>query len=147
MDNTACVPRAAVLDAWSDDEWTNGIQLDQIAELETLAVRTKNSVYEIMVLCGRTGEVLVRGGQYFPEWTPALLAGSTFGGSILKAGGIYVGMKMEIAPQPVEMTSKVVHDPTTGHKEFLLGPSVITTSPVQGIADCYLMACIPTGAR
>jgi hypothetical protein len=134
MDNTACVPRAAVLDAWSDDEWTNGIQLDQIAELETLAVRTKNSVYEITVLCGRTGEVLVRGGQYFPEWTPALLAGSTFGGSILKGGGIYVGMKMEIAPQPVEMMSKVVHDPTTGQSEFLLGHTVITTSPVQGIA-------------
>ena len=58
MDNTSCVPRAALLDAWSDDEWTNGIQLDQMAELETLAVRTQNSVYEITVLCGRTGEVL-----------------------------------------------------------------------------------------
>ena len=133
MDKTSCVPRAALLDAWSDEQWTKGIQIDQMAELETLTVRTQNSVYEITVLCGRTGEVLVRGGKFFPEWTPALLAGSTFGGSLLKMGGIYVGMRMEIAPQPVEMISKVVHDPTTGKNEFLLGRSVITTSPVQDI--------------
>ena len=133
MDNTSRVPRAALLDAWSDTEWSHGIQIDQMTELETLAIRTKNSVYEITVLCGRTGEVLVRGGNFFPEWTPALLAGGTFGGSLLKMGGIYLGMKMEIAPQPVEMISRVVHDPTTGQKEFLLGPSVITTSPVQSI--------------
>jgi hypothetical protein len=128
------VPRAALLDAWSEEQWTKGIQLDQLAELETLTVRTQNSVYEITVLCGRTGEVLVRGGQFFPEWTPALLTGSTFGGSLLRSGGIYLGMKMEIAPQPAEMISKIVHDPTTGRNEFLLGRSVITTSPVQEIA-------------
>lgn len=107
--------------------------MDQMAELETLAVRTQNSVYEITVLCGRTGEVMVRGGKFFPEWTPALLTGSTFGGSLLKMGGIYLGMKMEIAPEPVEMIHKEVHDPTTGRKEFLLGRKVITTSPVQTI--------------
>jgi hypothetical protein len=133
MENTSWVPRAALLDAWSEHEWTNGIQIEQMAELETLAVRTKNSVYEITILCGGTGEVLVRGGKFFPERTPALLAGSTFGGSILRMGGIYVGMKMEIAPQPVEMISDVAIDPTTGEKEFLLGPRVITTSPVQTI--------------
>jgi hypothetical protein len=134
IDKTSCVPRAALLDAWSEEQWTKGIQLDQLAELETLTVRTQNSVYEITVLCGRTGEVLVRGGQFFPEWTPALLTGSTFGGSLLRSGGIYLGMKMEIAPQPAEMISKIVHDPTTGRNEFLLGRSVITTSPVQEIA-------------
>src|SRR5688572_31179827 len=114
MDHTSWMSRAALPDDWSDGQWTNGIQIDQMVELETLAVRTQNSVYEITVLCGRTGEVLVRGGKFFPEWTPALLAGSTFGGSLLKMGGIYLGMKMEIATQPVEMISKVVHDPNTG---------------------------------
>ena len=133
MDKISCLPRVALLDAWSDEQWTKGIQIDQMAELETLAVRTQNSVYEITVLCGPTGEVLVRGGKFFPEWTPALLAGSTFGGSFLKMGGIYLGMQMEIAPQPVEMISKVVHDPATGQNEFLLGRRVITTSPVQTI--------------
>ena len=134
IDKTSCVPRAALLDAWSDEQWSTGIQIDQMAELETLAVRTQNSVYEITVLHGRTGDVLVRGGKFFTEWTPAQLSGSTFGSSLLKAGGIYVGMRMEIAPKPAVMISKVVHDPATGQNEFLVGRSVIITSPVQTIA-------------
>ena len=133
MDKTLCVPTAALLNAWSNEQWTKGIQIDQLAELETLVVRTQNNVYEITVLCGRTGAVLVRGGRFFPVWTPALLAGSTFGGSLLKSGGIYLGMKMEFARQPAEKISKIAHDPTTAHNEFLLGRSVITTSPVQEI--------------
>ena len=133
MRNSSWVPRAALLEAWSNYSWTNGIQIEQMQDLETLAVCTQNTMYEITILCGSTGEVLVRGGKFFPEWTPALLAGSTFGGSILRAGGIYVGMRMEIAPQPVKMISEVVHDPTTGEKEVLLGPVVITTSPVDTI--------------
>jgi hypothetical protein len=83
--------------------------------------------------CGRTGAVLVRGGRFFPVRTPALLAGSTFGGSLLKSGGIYLGMKMEFARQPAEI-GKIAHDSTTAHNEYLLGRSVITTSPVQEIA-------------
>ncbi len=133
MDNISSVPRGAMLDAWSEHAWDNGVQIDQLEELETLAVRTKNSLYEITVLDGRRGEVLVRGGQFFPERTPVQLAGSTLGGMFLKRHGIYVGMKMEIVPQPVEMVSKVVYEPGTGQKEFLLGHKVITTSPVESI--------------
>lgn len=132
MENNS-VPRAAMLDAWSEQDWTNGVQIDDLEELETLAVQTRNSVYEITILDGRNGEVLVRGGEFFQERTPALLAGSTIGGSFLKRHGIYVGMKMEIVPQPTQMVSKVVYDPVTGQKEFLLGHKVITTSPVQSI--------------
>jgi hypothetical protein len=61
---TVACPRAAVLDAWSDTEWNDGIQIDQMEELTTLAVRTTNSLYEITVLDGRTGDVLVRGGAF-----------------------------------------------------------------------------------
>jgi hypothetical protein len=132
-DNTSYLPRAAILDAWADSEWTHGIQIDQVPEMETVAVHTQNSVYEITILCGKTGEVLVRGGRFFPEWTPALLAGSTFGGSMLKVGGIYLGMRLEIVPEPVEMVSEVVHDAASGQDEFLLGRKIITTSPVQSI--------------
>ena len=83
-------------------------------ELTTLAVRTTNSLYEITVLNGHTGDVLLRGGEFFPERTPVRLEGSTCGGSILKSRGIYVGLRMEIAPQPVEVFSRVKYDPTTG---------------------------------
>ena len=133
MTETISSPRGAVLDAWSDSEWNDGVQIDQIEELTTLAVQTNNTLYEITVLNGHTGEVLVRGGEFFPVRTPVRLEGSTCGGSILKRGGIYVGLRMEIVPQPVELVSRVEHDPTTGQKEILLGHKVIKTSPIHSI--------------
>jgi hypothetical protein len=126
-------PSGALLDAWSDAEWNSGVQIEDIEELTTLAVRTTNSLYEITVLNGHTGEVLVRGGEFFPERTPVRLEGSTCGGSILKRRGIYVGLRMEIAPEPVELVSQVEYNPKTGEKEILLGHKVITTSAIQSI--------------
>jgi hypothetical protein len=67
-----------------------------MADLENLIVKTRHSTYEITIISGSEGEVLVRGGQYFPEKTPAHLSGATFGGSFLKMRGIYLGLKMEI---------------------------------------------------
>jgi hypothetical protein len=128
------VPAAATLNRWSEEEWDNGVQIEQMAELEQLAVRTRNSVYEITVLNGVTGEVLLRGGDFFPERTAVRLEGSTLGGSILKWRGIYVGLQMEIVPEPVEMVSRVVCDPATEQEEMLAGPKVLKTSPVQSIA-------------
>jgi hypothetical protein len=53
--------------------------------------------------------------------------------SILNRGGIYVGLRMEIVPEPVELVSRVEHDPTTGGKEILLDRKVITTSWIQSV--------------
>jgi hypothetical protein len=131
--DTISSPRGPSLDAWSDSEWNDGVQIDQMEELTTLAVQTSNSLYEITVLNGQTGEVLIRGGELFPVRTSVRLEGSTCGGSILKRRGIYVGLRMEIVPQPVELVSRVEHDPMTGEKEILLGPKVITTSSIQSI--------------
>jgi len=89
-------PASADLDVWSRHEWRDGIQVDMLPDLERLAVRTRNSLYEITVLSARTAEVLVRGGQFFPTYTPASLAGSSLGGSFLKQRGIYVGFRMEL---------------------------------------------------
>jgi hypothetical protein len=131
--DTISSPRGASLDAWSVSEWNDGVQIDQMEELTTLAVQTSNSLYEITVLNGHTGEVLVRGGEFFPERTPVRLEGSTCGGSILKRRGIYVGLRMEIVPLPVELVSRVEYDPTRGEKEILFGHKVITTSSIQSI--------------
>lgn len=90
------IPAAAILDTWSDDPWTNGVQIDHREDMETLAIQTWNSLYEITIIEGRSGEVLVRGGQFFPELTPARLTGATLGGSFCKMRGIYVGFRMEI---------------------------------------------------
>jgi hypothetical protein len=90
------IPVGAILATWSNDPWTNGVQIDHREDMEKLAVRTSNNLYEITIIEGQSGEVLVRGGQFFPELTPARLAGATLGGSFCKMRGIYVGFRMEI---------------------------------------------------
>jgi hypothetical protein len=90
------IPAGAVLDKWSEDPWTNGVQVDRMEDMEKLFIQTRNSLYEITIIDGRSGEILVRGGQFFPELTPARLAGATLGGSFCKMRGIYAGFRMEI---------------------------------------------------
>lgn len=90
------IPVGAVLDTWAEDLWTNGVQVDSLEDMEKLVIQTRNSVYEIIVIDGPTGEILIRGGQNFPELTPARLTGATLGGSFCKLRGIYAGFRMEI---------------------------------------------------
>jgi hypothetical protein len=90
------VPASAILSNWCEDPWTNGVQVDLREDMEKLAVRTVNTLYEITIIEGRTGEILIRGGRFFPELTPARLTGATMGGSFCKMRGIYVGFRMEL---------------------------------------------------
>jgi len=96
MDTTVSCSAGALLDTWSSHNWTEGVQLEAMADMERLTVQTENSTYEITVICGRTGDILVRGGRFFPEFTAARLAGSSLGGSFLKLRGIYAGFNLEI---------------------------------------------------
>lgn len=91
------VPKAAMLDAWAQDAWKNGIQIDHMEDMQKVAVQTANNLYEIVIICGHEGDILVRGGKFFPELTPANLAGATMGGSFCKMRGIYVGFRMEFS--------------------------------------------------
>ncbi|MBI1875906.1 MAG: hypothetical protein HYZ58_06975 [Acidobacteria bacterium] len=93
---SALTPAHALLDTWCKHDWTNGVQVDQMMDLESLSVRTMNSTYEITILSARSGEVMVRGGRFFPEFTNGRVAGSSLGGSFLKLRGIYVGFNLEI---------------------------------------------------
>jgi hypothetical protein len=54
------------------------------------------SNYEVIVLPGRSGNVLVRGGRYFRDFQQAGLAGSTFGGSAIRLRTIEVGGRLEL---------------------------------------------------
>ena len=92
------VPAFRVLDTWSSHAWSNGLQIESFDDLTEIQVVTRNSVYEITVIDGFSRSIVVRGGRFFPEGTPALLAGSSFGrgGGFLKIGGIYLGLSMEI---------------------------------------------------
>ena len=96
MDSTVSCSASALLDTWSSHSWTEGLQLENMQDMETLIVRTENSTYEITVICGRTGDILIRGGQFFPEFAEARLAGSSLGGSFLKLRGVYVGFSLEV---------------------------------------------------
>jgi hypothetical protein len=103
------VPAIAVLDNWAHAEWTDGCQIDELPAFQTLTVFTMNHLYEIIVLGSQEGRVRVRGGQFFPEWREASLAGCSLGGSFLKMRGVYTGFCMELCA----------------------GGEVIVTSPVQ----------------
>ena len=96
MDSTVSCSASALLDTWSSHSWTEGLQLENMQDMETLIVRTENSTYEIIVICGRTGDIVIRGGQFIPEFAEARLAGSSLGGSFLKLRGVYVGFSLEV---------------------------------------------------
>jgi hypothetical protein len=89
-------PANTDLDRWSGREWTDGVQVDDLAPLEQLVVRTRNTTYAITVLSPATGEVMVRGGRFFPEPTRVRVTGASLGGSFLKMRGIYVGFSVEL---------------------------------------------------
>lgn len=111
---------AAQLDFWTQRNWDDGVQVDQLRALDRLEVRTRNSIYEIII--GDTGDVLVKGGKFFPEFTRAVVLGSSLGGAFLKLGGIYRGFSMEImfdgtriVTSPVEAVMSGPADPPTVH--------------------------------
>src|SRR5215472_12293477 len=72
---------------------SEGVELDRLEPLTTLIVRTRNSLYRLIV--AKDGDVLVQGGSLFPEPTPARLDGASAGGSLLRRGWIGVGLLME----------------------------------------------------
>ena len=119
MEETICCSRGALLDTWSQHDWGEGVQIDALSALESLAVRTRNSLYEISVVQPGTAEVLVRGGHFFPQFTRARLVGSSLGGSFLKLRGVYLGFSMELQ----------VDDRT------------IVTSPVRSVAVAAGLPC------
>jgi hypothetical protein len=90
-------PRSvADLQQWAERDWSDAVQLESMAGLERLSVRTRNTTYDITVISPRTGGVLVRGGRFFPVQTRARLAGASLGGGFLKVRAICPGFLMEL---------------------------------------------------
>ena len=92
----AAVPSSGLLSSWSAHDWRGGIHVGELTALERLIVSTANSTYEIILVSPATGNVLVRGGAFFPVFTPARLAGSSLGGSFLKLRSVHVGFRLEL---------------------------------------------------
>jgi len=96
MPDTTRYAAAGILDTWVTHDWSHGIQIGALRDLSEILVRTENTLYELTVIDSASREIVIRGGQFFPEKTAARLAGSSLRGSFLKVGGIYVGFSMEI---------------------------------------------------
>lgn len=118
MSATELVPTNSLLSTWANHDWNqdSGVQVETLRDMDRILVRTYNSVYELIVRSGTHGDVMIRGGKFFPAFTRILLSGSSLGGSFLKRLGIYVGFRMEL---------------------FLDGETIIT-SPVTAISVCPL---------
>jgi hypothetical protein len=93
----ATVPASALLSTWTAHDWRDGLNLGELSALDRITARTHYSTYEIVVVSPMSGEVMVRGGQFFPEFTPARLAGASLGSSLLKMRSMYVGFRVEFA--------------------------------------------------
>jgi hypothetical protein len=106
------------LDLWLARDWSDAIHVGSLPDFQQIHVCTQNTLYELVVVSVR-GDVRVRGGRYFPDWTAARLAGCTAGGSFLRRHTIAPGLQMEIE--------------IDGRR--------IITSPVRTIA--LLQSCLP----
>jgi|SRR5215467_558714 len=71
----------------------DGVNIRLLEPLTSLLVRTKNSIYHLIL--EHDTAAIVRGGQFFPSPTSAELCGATMGGSLIKVGWIGVGFCLE----------------------------------------------------
>jgi hypothetical protein len=106
------VPARRLLSSWSAHDWRGGIRVDDLAALERLIVTTANSTYEIVLVAPERAEVLVRGGAFFPVFTPARVAGSSLGGSFLKLRSVHVGFRLELGTDRGFVLTSPVRDVT-----------------------------------
>jgi hypothetical protein len=75
-------------------EIEGGVYLDDLSEDAVLEVKTQNHEYTIVVR-GRDSELISGHPQYCPDPVAVRIAGSTWGGSMLKARFVGRGMRLE----------------------------------------------------
>jgi hypothetical protein len=72
------------------------IHIDSCAARDTIVVTTFSSVYELIVLRGNRGQLLVRGGRHFPKFRRALFLGSTAEDGSVAPRTIDIGLRMRL---------------------------------------------------
>jgi hypothetical protein len=97
-----------ILDAQEDKP---RLKLKLLPEGASIKVETVNSTYRFTKL--KDGSFMAQGGKYLPNPTPVYINGSTYGGSMIKAGVIELDAHMEIT--------------------IMISGKTITTSSVQEI--------------
>ncbi|MEK7139608.1 MAG: hypothetical protein AAB817_02815 [Patescibacteria group bacterium] len=103
-----------------------GVQIAELPAQTLVLVRTGNTEYKILVMDPAAGEIIIEGGQHFPEPTRARLNGSTFGGSVIMGGWIRQGSHLEIQRLPASGENVMV----VGDGD-IVNHRIVTTSPVK----------------
>jgi hypothetical protein len=106
---TRRVGATADLSTWVTHDWSDSVGIDSLKTFDRLTVETRNTIYEIIVVTPRDGEVLVKGGAFFPDFTCARVVGSSLGGSFLKSHSIVTGFRMELGSRRRVVTTPVTH--------------------------------------
>jgi hypothetical protein len=70
------------------------IAIDACAAQDTIVITTRSSVYQLVVVRGDRGEVLIRGGRHFEQLGAAVFLGSLAGDGSLTPHTITVGLRM-----------------------------------------------------
>ena len=97
------------------------ICVDCMASHESIVVVTRGSIYELTVLRGDRGEVLVRGGRQFPELRQVWFLGSMAQDGSCHLLTIDIGLRMK----------------------FALGNTFVVTSPVRSLSRADAGAASP----
>jgi hypothetical protein len=97
------------------------VELDFCPELEWITVKTLRSTYDVVVLSGDTGAVMVRGGTLFPEFRCATITGSLFHGVAVKVRTIAVGLNLEFLVDGTSVITSRIQAISRHHLPFAEG--------------------------
>lgn len=104
------MPRRCTLEGFAEEvSKVDGLAIAELESISTVLIRTQNSLYRVIVLQPPDANIIVQGGQFFPEPTDGRLIGSSFGGSFLKMGWIGIGFRMEIYQGLRRIVTSPVH--------------------------------------
>jgi hypothetical protein len=84
------------------------IDLVSCAAFEKITAETGSSVYEVIVLRGEHGKVLVRGGKHFTTFAPAMLVGSMRPTGAIERHTIGIGLRMKFYCEDMVIITSVV---------------------------------------
>jgi hypothetical protein len=74
-----------------------GLMLDGLAAGTPIVVSTRHSSYRFVIVDASQRQATVVGGKMFPERTEVRIEGATTGASVVKPGGIIVGLRLELS--------------------------------------------------
>jgi hypothetical protein len=91
-----------------DPGCTRGVAVDSLEPGTRVVVGTSHSCYRFVVSDPERRRGTVTGGRLFSEPTDVRIDGATAGGSVIKAGWIGVGLRMELTVGSKRVTTSCV---------------------------------------